>query len=307
MSRFNSPKKTARPDEDLARMIASVANAAHADAIICATETGDFAQRLHGMLGQIRVIGATTKRDTYDALIHAGLEAMLLPLRATDKYSQIRHVVSVALKSSTVSVGDLIVCALGRDVYQEEGDLVVLTEVEHSVEHLSISDFLKLTDAIQPKVLEIAITIACKIGRAARRGKRLGAIFMLGDSVRVLENSKQLIPNPFQGHDEASRRLTNPDIHDAIVELAKLDGAFIVRGDGLIQTAGTFLASPEIEVVLPPGLGARHLAAAAVTKRTTSTAVVVSATDGNVRAFSGGSKVLHIDPEVPYGPITTEG
>ncbi|MFH2219039.1 MAG: diadenylate cyclase [Pseudomonadota bacterium] len=255
---------------------------------------------------QIRVIAATTKRDTYDALIQEGLEAILLPLRAIDKFSQVRHVVSVALKSSAVSVGDLIVCALGRDVYQEGGDLVVLTDVEHSVEHLSISHFLKLTDAIQPKVLEIAIAIACKIGRAARRGKRLGAIFMLGDSVRVLENSKQLIPNPFQGHDEASRRLTNTDIHDAIVELAKLDGAFIVRGDGLIQTAGTFLASPEIEVVLPAGLGARHLSAAAVTQRTTSTAIVVSATDGNVRVFSGGAMVLHIDPEIPYSPITTE-
>jgi len=306
MSGFNNSKKTARSDEDLARMIANVANAAQADAIICATETGAFAQLLHGMLDQIRVIAATTKRDTYDVLTQAGLEAILLPLRATDKYSQVRHVVSVALKSSTVSVGDLIVCALGRDVYQEGGPFVVLTDVEHSVEHLLISDFLKLTDAIQPKVLEIAIAIACKIGRAAHRGTRLGAIFMLGDSVRVLENSKQLIPNPFQGHDEASRRLTNPDIHGAIVELAKLDGAFIVRGDGLIQTAGTFLASPEIEVVLPTGLGARHLAAAAVTKRTASTAVVVSATDGNVRAFSGGSMVLHIDSEVPYGPITTE-
>ena len=304
MSEFNNSKKTARSDEDLARMIASVADVAQADAIICATETGVFAQLLHGMSDQIRVIAATTKRNTYDALTHAGLESIILPLRAIDKYSQIRHVVSVALKSSMVSVGDLIVCALGRDVYQEEGDLVVLTDVEHSVENLSISDFLKLTDAIQPKVLEIAITIACKIGRAARRGKRLGAIFMLGDSVRVLEDSKQLIPNPFQGHDEASRRLTNPDIHDAIVELSKLDGAFVIRGDGLIQTAGTFLASPKVKIALPTGLGARHVAAAAVTKRTTSTAVVVSATDGNVRAFSGGNLVLHIDPEVPYSPIS---
>jgi diadenylate cyclase len=306
MSGFNNPKKTPRSDEDLARMIAKVANVAQADAIICATETGMFAKLLHGMSGQIRVIAATTKRDTYDVLTQAGLESILLPLRAIDKYSQVRHVVSVALKSSTVSVGNLIVCALGRDVYQEEGDLVVLTEVEHSVENLSISDFLKLTDAIQPKVLEVAIAIACKIGRAARRGKRLGAIFMLGDSVRVLEGSKQLIPNPFQGHDEASRRITNPDIHDAIVELAKLDGAFVIRGDGLIQTAGTFLTSPKVKIVVPAGLGARHVAAAAVTKRTTSTAVVVSATDGNVRVFSGGTKVLHIDPEVPYGPITTE-
>jgi DNA integrity scanning protein DisA with diadenylate cyclase activity len=306
MSGFNNPKKTARTDEDLARMIANVANVTQSDAIICATETGLFAKLLHGMSDQIRVIAATTKRDTYDVLKQAGIESILLPLRAIDKYSQVRHVVSVALKSSMVSVGDLIVCALGRDVYQEEGDLVVLTDVEHSVEKLSISDFLKLTDAIQPKVLEIAIAIACKIGRAARRGKRLGAIFMLGDSVRVLEDSKQLIPNPFQGHDETSQRLTNPDIHDAIVELSKLDGAFVIRGDGLIQTAGTFLTSPKIKISLPTGLGARHVAAAAVTKRTTSTAVVVSATDGNVRVFSGGTKVLHIDPEVPYSPITSE-
>jgi diadenylate cyclase len=306
MGGFNNSKKIARSDKDLAQMIANVANVAKADAIICATETGVFAQLLHSISGQIRVIAATTKRDTYDVLIQAGLESILLPLRAIDKYSQIRHVISVALKSSTVSVGNLIVCALGRDVYQEEGDLVVLTDVEHSVENLPLYDFLKLTDAIQPKVLEIAITIACKIGRAARRGKRLGAIFMLGDSVRVLEDSKQLIPNPFQGHDEASRRITNPDIHDAIVEFAKLDGAFVIRGDGLIQTAGTFLTSPKVKIQLPTGLGARHVAAAAVTKRTTSTAVVVSATDGNVRAFSGGTMVLHIDPEVPYGPITTE-
>jgi DNA integrity scanning protein DisA with diadenylate cyclase activity len=304
MSGFNNPKKTARTDEDLARMIANVANVAQADAIICATETGLFAKLLHGMSDQIRVIAATTKRDTYNVLKQAGIESILLPLRAIDKYSQVRHVVSVALKSSRVSVGDLIVCALGRDVYQEEGDLVVLTDVEHSVEKLSISDFLKLTDAIQPKVLEIAI--ACKIGRATRRGKRLGAIFMLGDSVRALKDSKQLIPNPFQGHDETSRRLTNPDIHDAIVEFSELDGAFVIRGEGLIQTAGTFLTSPKIKISLPTGLGARHVAAAAVTKRTTSTAVVVSATDGNVRVFSGGTKVLHIDPEVPYSPIISE-
>lgn len=306
MGRFNNSKKTARSDEDLAQMIATLADVAQADAIVCATETGVFAKLLHSISRQIRVIAATTKREIYDVLPQEGLETILLPLRAIDKYSQVRHVVSVALKSSRVSVGDLIVCALGRDVYQEEGDLVVITDVEQSIENLSISDFIKLTDAIQPKVLEVAIAIACKIGRAARRGRRLGAIFMLGDSIRVLEDSKQLIPNPFQGHDEASRRITNTGIHEAIVELAKLDGAFVIRGDGLIQTAGTFLTSPKIKIGLPAGLGARHVAAAAVTKRTASTAIVVSATDGNVRAFSGGTLVLHIDPEVPYGPISID-
>lgn len=49
MSGFNNAKKTVSSDEDLARMIASVADVTQADAIICATETGMFAQLLHGM------------------------------------------------------------------------------------------------------------------------------------------------------------------------------------------------------------------------------------------------------------------
>jgi DNA integrity scanning protein DisA with diadenylate cyclase activity len=63
------------------------------------------------------------------------------------------------------------------------------------------------------------------------------------------------------------------------------------------------LASTEEDIKLPPGLGARHVAAAAVTMRTDATAVVVSATDGNVRAFSHGRMVLQLDPDVPYSPI----
>jgi len=307
MSRKNDTTERAwSSDKDLAGMVVRVAGAAQANAIICATETGKFAKYLHELSEQVKLIAATTNRETYDDLVQGGLEAIRLPLRAIDKYSQVRHIVSVALKAKTVSIGDLVVCAIGREVYHDQGTLVVLTDVESSIEYLAVSDLLKLTDGIRPTVLEVAVEIACKIGRAARRGTRLGAIFMLGDSIKVLEGSKQLIPNPFQGHDDANRRLTNPDIQSALVELAKLDGAFVVRGDGFIQTAGTFLATTEADIKLPSGLGARHYAAAAVTTRTDATAVVVSATDGNVRVFSHGTMVMQIDPDAPYGPITTE-
>ena len=302
----DTTERTRSSDKDLAEMVVRVAEAARASTIICATETGKFARHLHDLSDRVNLIAATTNRATYDDLVQAGLEAIRLPLRAIDKYSQVRHIISVALKANSVSIGDLVVCAIGREVYHDEGILVVLTDVESSIEYLSVSDLLKLTDGIRPTVLEIAVKIACNIGRAARRGTRLGAIFMLGDSIKVLERSKQLIPNPFQGHDAANRRLTNPEIQSALVELAKLDGAFVVRGDGFIQTAGTFLATTEADIKLPSGLGARHYAAAAVTTRTDATAVVVSATDGNVRVFSHGTMVMQIDPDAPYGPITTE-
>jgi len=105
-------------------------------------------------------------------------------------------------------------------------------------------------------------------------------------SLRVLEGSKQLVPNPFQGHDKA--KLTNPEIHDALIELSELDGTFVLRGNGFIQAAGVFLTFPPNETELVSGLGARHAAAAAVTMCTKATAIVVSASDGSVRTFSGG-------------------
>ena len=300
MSRANNPIRPPRSDEDLARMVVKVAKATQVNGIVCITETGLLAQHLHRLSGHFRVIATTTNSETYDTLTKAGLEVIRLPLHTADKYTQIRHAISVVLQSSSVSIGDLVVCAIGRDVYQEAGDLVVLTEMEASIEKLAVSDLLKLTDGIQPKVLEAAVTVACKISRAARRGNRVGAIFMLGDSINVLEGSKQLVPNPFQGHDKANRMLTNPDIHDALVELSKLDGAFVLRGDGFIQAAGVFLTSPPAETELVSGLGTRHAAAAAVTMRTAATAIIVSATDGQVRAFSGGKLVLQVDPEIAH-------
>ena len=290
-----------RSEEDLAQMIVRIAQTAPADAIICATEAGALATRVHELSRKIRVIAATTNTETYDALTANGLETMQLPIRAIDRHNQVRHILSIALRSRRISVGDLVLCALGRNVYRKaKGDMVVLGDVEEGIEYLAVSDLLKLTDGIRPSVLEVAINVACKIGQISRSGKNIGTIIMLGDSVEVLKGSKQLIPNPFQGHEDADRRLTDSNTRNAIVELAKLDGAFVLRGDGFIQTAGTFLATFDVEVKIPPGFGARHLAAAAVTKRTAATAIVVSATDGYVRAFSGGTMVLQMDPNVPY-------
>lgn len=178
------------------------------------------------------------------------------------------------------------------------GDLILVTDVAPDVENVELSDMVKLTDGIRPSVLSAALQVAVKVGRAARRGTRRGALFVLGDSDRVLEGVRQLILNPFRGHQDADRRLTNTGIHEMLVELSELDGAVVVRGDGLIRTGGAYLTAPDMGVEVAPGLGARHTAAAAITASTDATAVVVSATDGGVRVFSGGQLVLHMDPDV---------
>ncbi len=292
-----------RTDAALARMIGQIARSANADAVVCGTETGALFRKLFEHAEDVRLIAATPNVDTYDALVGDGFEAVRLSLRVANKYGQARHGVSTALNAGAVSVGDLVVCAVGHDLCHGVGDLILVTDVEANVSNVALSEMIKLTDGIRPSVLEAALRLACKIGDVAQRGKRVGALFVLGDSENVLERSRQLVLNPFQGHGDQVRMLTDSRIDEMLIELAKLDGAFIVRGDGLIRTAAAFLATSKVDVKVPVGLGARHVAAAAVTAQTEATAVVVSATDGFVRAFSGGDLVLQMDPAVPLGPF----
>ncbi len=303
MTQITDSQELLRSDAEVAQMVARVAQVVKPDAIVCVTKSGAFVERLVGLVTKTRIIAASAEASTCEQLHKNGIETVRLPVHAAEKYSQVRHVFSVLLRTGAITAGEFVICAVGAGVYPQEGDLIVLTDVDPTLEHLPVSDLLKLTDGIQPIVLETCVAIASKIGRSAQRGKQVGAIFILGDSLEVLKDARQLIPNPFQGHEDAVRRLTNPDIHHTLIELAKLDGAFIVRGDGFIQAAAVFLAANATELHLPTGLGTRHTAAAAVTARTKATAIVVSATDGNVRIFSGGRMVMQLDPVVPHGPI----
>ena len=103
MSKANNSISPSRSDEDLARMVISLAEATPVDSIICITETGMLAQHLYRLSGQFRVIATTTNGDTFDTLTKAGMEVIRLPLHTADKYTQIRHAISVVLQSSSIS------------------------------------------------------------------------------------------------------------------------------------------------------------------------------------------------------------
>ena len=182
MTKVDYPGKSIGSDVDRARMVIRIAEAAQAHTIICVTEHGTFAQHLLGSPGQCRIIAATATPETYDALTEAGLATLRLPLHAIDKHRQIRHVLSVALKSKSVSAGELVVCAVGQDVYPGEANLVVVTEVEPDLEELVITDLVKLTDGIRPKAFDCAVAIACKIGRAIVKLGILGKLLVYGSA-----------------------------------------------------------------------------------------------------------------------------
>ena len=168
-------------EKELARTVAGLVDKIRFDAIICLTETGKIINDLEEIEQNKRIIAATANSDTYNALSRSDLELIRMPIHGIDKYRQIPHLLSIALKTGRISVGDFVLVCIGKEVYPKEGDLIVLAEAERELEELSIKDLLKLTDGIRPAVLDSAIDVARKLGLVARRRKRIGTIFTLGD------------------------------------------------------------------------------------------------------------------------------
>src|SRR5262249_30562493 len=114
--------------------------------------------------------------------------------------------------------------------------------------------------------------------------------------------SRGLVLNPFQGHPESARNVVDPALEETIKEFAALDGAFIVRGDGVVLTAGSHLMpSPAASTQLASGLGTRHAAAAGISASTDAVAICVSQSTGTVSVYKSGRLVMDLQRPCPGG------
>lgn len=141
-------------------------------------------------------------------------------------------------------------------------------------------------------VIEAVLAIAAEIAREGREKGHVGAIFIVGDSERVLANSRPVVLNPYEGHDDEVRQIVDPRNWETAKEFAQIDGAFVIDENGIILAAGRYI-DVKSRVELPSGLGGRHLASAAITKETKAIAVAVSET-GVIRIFKDGEILMKI-------------
>ena len=150
---------------------------------------------------------------------------------------------------------------------------------------------------VAPKVLQSVLELAVELAREGREGRKIGTLFTVGDEQNVIQYSRPLILDPLYGHPDHLKRVDNPDMRETVKELAQLDGAFIVSGEGIVLSAARYLEAPTDGVVLPLGLGARHMAAAAMSLHTRAVVIVVS-TSSIVRVFDDGEIVGEVLPEL---------
>ncbi|MDQ4127498.1 MAG: diadenylate cyclase [Actinomycetota bacterium] len=146
-------------------------------------------------------------------------------------------------------------------------------------------------------VLEQTVALAVEIAREGREGRKIGTLFVVGDTEAVLKTSRPLILDPLQGHPDEHKKIDDPNVRETLKELAQLDGAFVVSDEGVVLSAARYLDATSDDLNLPLGLGSRHMAAASVSSRTSAVAVAVSESS-MVRVFDNGELISEIIPEL---------
>jgi diadenylate cyclase len=150
---------------------------------------------------------------------------------------------------------------------------------------------------VDTRVLEQTVSLAVEIAREGREGRKIGTLFVVGDSGEVIKRSKPLILDPLHGHPDESKQIENPDMRETIKELAQLDGAFLISDAGVVLSATRYIDAASDSLDLPLGLGSRHVAGASISRQTRAVAVVVSESS-MVRMFDDGELVSEIVPEL---------
>lgn len=221
-------------------------------------------------------------------------DIVILPQLKLGRMGIIKVAVILAISAKLVTPEDTIVF-LGGKSEQRRLDIVLAFQIGSENEILTGTDFADIPDTVKAAVFEHTLNLAIELANKGREGKPIGTIFVLGDSEKVMQFSKQMIINPFKGYDEEERNLLNPALRETIREFSALDGAFVISGEGEVITAGRYLGAATDESEIPRGLGARHIAAAGITALTNAIAIVISESTGDVRIFRNGKVIMEIE------------
>jgi DNA integrity scanning protein DisA with diadenylate cyclase activity len=207
---------------------------------------------------------------------------------------QIKVATLVAAAENLIRIGDRVLCLTGVDG-SGTIDTVMVLDMGKEIEMFADTAADPLPSDVTPAVFERLLTIAGELGLEGREGRPVGTLFVVGDCERVLEQSHQLVINPFHGYPESERNILDPKLEETVKEFSAIDGAFIIRGDGVILNAGRYLAPRgKLDERLPHGLGTRHEVAAEITMTTTAIAMCISQSTGTISMYRHGRLVTDI-------------
>jgi diadenylate cyclase len=217
-----------------------------------------------------------------------------VPNISMTRAGQIKVATLVAAAENLIHANDRVLCLTG--IYGSGAiDTIIVLDIGEEIEMFAATAADPLPPDITPAVFERMLVLASELGLEGREGRPVGTLFVIGDCGRVLSQSHQLVINPFHGYPECERNVLDPKLEETIKEFSAIDGAFVIRGDGVLMSAGRYLAPlGQLDAPLPHGLGTRHEAAAQITVATDAIALCVSQSTGTISIFRRGRLLTDI-------------
>ncbi len=248
-----------------------------------------------GQEKQVDLILAIKDQASFQEASAAFGKVLRIPDVPLGRINQIKMAIIQALSKGLVKKGDKWVCLSGIPQSKTLDNLLIL-EFGSEFEIISSSDLPSLSEIVMAEVFETVLNLALELSAEGKEGRKpVGTIFVLGKHEDVLKFSHPMVINPFQGYPEEERNILDHRLKETLKEFSSIDGAFIIREDGVVLAAGRHLDASGENIEIPLGLGSRHRAAAGITSLTDGLAIVVSEETGGVRIFHHGKIFMEIE------------
>lgn len=286
------PMSDSKFDREFLRTALTLAAKADVAHFLYIADTPIAAEDLKGRKAKKKLVYAVTDQAIAELLAAQKVKALVIPAYDYSRTERVKVALVSALTQGAFKEGDLVLCMTGR--VGRAPDTLMYMRIGGSLDDKVAIEGVKLGDQFNSQVVDALIQLALQIGQEGFEGHPIGTLITIGDHTNVLEKSRQMTINPFQGLSESERNVLDPKIREAVKNFSVLDGAFVIREDGVVLAAGRYLSAADEQSKIPLGLGARHAAAAGITSTTGCIALVVSQTSGAVRLFKGGSIVLEL-------------
>ncbi len=231
--------------------------------------------------------------------LHGAESAGLLPLPLNKEQSplleRLQHALLEAVADGFLkSNGDVIAIYSGFE--HGKIDSISHIRLDDRLRRLTTRDLQRLESSVPLKSLKTVIDLAGQIGQEGREGKKVGTLFVVGDTRKVLQHCKDSGFDPLKGYKRENRSIFDPKVREDLKEIAQMDGAFVVSPEGYVEKSRQILEVSHANLTLSKGLGSRHWAAAGISQITKAIGIVVSQSTGTVRLFQNGETVLRIEP-----------
>jgi len=265
--------------------------------LLCADVKKEFAELPEDVKKSIHFILVTQENENLPEMLAKYVRKLDVPNVNLTRMGKIKIAIAKGIVSGLLKKNDKIICLSGVPKFGY-ADSIFFIDVGKEFEILTYDFISDIVEAVEPEVFNAVLNIACELAAQGRESRKVGTIFVLGDDEKVMQLSRQMIMNPFQGYPEDDRNILNPDLEETIKEYSSIDGAFVIKSNGVIITAGRHLSAALESRDFPSGLGSRHIAAAGITNLTKAVAIVVSQSTGDVTVFKNGRLFVTIEKPV---------